>query len=148
MYRRLALMIAVSFVAMYILMYAMVNAPGNVYNSLNQAYMAGLMTASMVIIELGMMWGMYKERKLNLALLTAGAAVLLLCWVGIRRQVAIGDAQFLRSMIPHHAGAILMCQQAPIRDPRIVALCNGPGGIIESQQAEIRQMEEILRDAK
>ena len=148
MYRRFAVMIAISFVAMYVLMYAMVNAFGNVYNSLNQAYMAGLMAASMVIIELAVMWGMYKNRKLNFALMIGGAAALLLCWMGIRRQVAIGDAQFLRSMIPHHAGAILMCQQAPIGDPRIVALCNRPNGIIESQQAEITQMKEMLRDAK
>ena len=148
MYRRFAVMIAVSFVAMYILMYAMVNAFGNVYNSLNQMYMAGLMAASMVIIELAVMWRMYKNRKLNWVLLISGAAALLLCWMGIRRQVAIGDVQFLRSMIPHHAGAILMCQQAPIGDPRIMALCNGPNGIIESQQREITQMKQMLGDAK
>ena len=41
-YGRLIAMVAVSFIAMYILMYAMVDAFGNVYNSVNQAYMAGL----------------------------------------------------------------------------------------------------------
>ena len=29
-------------------------------------------------------------------------------WILIRQQAAITDRQFLRSMIPHHAGAILM----------------------------------------
>jgi uncharacterized protein YcnI len=42
----------------------------------------------------------------------------------MRQQSAISDRQFLRSMIPHHSGAILMCEEAPIRDPRIKDLCN------------------------
>jgi uncharacterized protein (DUF305 family) len=45
-------------------------------------------------------------------------------------------------MIPHHSGAILMCEEASIDDPEIVALC---GQIISSQQAEIEQMEAILK---
>ena len=37
---------------MYILMYAMVNAFANVYPNVNQFYMAGLMTAPMVVCSL------------------------------------------------------------------------------------------------
>jgi uncharacterized protein (DUF305 family) len=59
----------------------------------------------------------------------------------IRQQSAIGDSQFLRSMIPHHAGAILMCRQAPIRDAEIKDLCRS---IIASQQREIDQMKAAL----
>jgi hypothetical protein len=44
-YVRLAIMTALSFISMYVLMYAMVNRFANVYNNLNQFYMAGLMTA-------------------------------------------------------------------------------------------------------
>jgi hypothetical protein len=44
-------MIVLHFIAMYIFMYAMVNVFDNVFNSLNQVYMAALMTASMVLIE-------------------------------------------------------------------------------------------------
>ena len=51
-YGRLLIMALLSFVSMYVLMYAMVNAFANVFSSLNQFYMAGLMTAPMVIIEL------------------------------------------------------------------------------------------------
>ena len=60
----------------------------------------------------------------------------------IRQQTAITDKQFLRPMIPHHSGAILMCEQASIQDPEIQALC---ASIIESQQEEIDQMETILQ---
>jgi len=45
-------MTALSFVAMYFLMYVMVNALDNVYMNFNQVYMAGLMAAPMVLIEL------------------------------------------------------------------------------------------------
>jgi uncharacterized protein (DUF305 family) len=45
-------------------------------------------------------------------------------------------------MIPHHAGAILMCQEAPIKDPEIQKLCER---IIENQQGEIDQMKNKLK---
>jgi hypothetical protein len=71
-YRRLLAMAVLSFASMYILMYAMVDAFDNVFNSLNQFYMAGLMVAPMVIIELVLMWGIYPNRKLNAILLGHG----------------------------------------------------------------------------
>ena len=39
-YKQLAVMLSVSFAAMYVLMYAMVDSLPHVYVSLNQAYMA------------------------------------------------------------------------------------------------------------
>ena len=62
-YVRLLTMIVLSFVSMYILMYAMVDRLENVYNSFNQLYMAGLMTAPMVVLELILMGGMYKNKN-------------------------------------------------------------------------------------
>jgi uncharacterized protein (DUF305 family) len=134
-------MIVLHFIAMYIFMYAMVNVFDNVFNSLNQVYMAALMTASMVLIELPLMSSMYNSKKLNMIILAAVAIMLIGAWFGIRQQAAIGDRQFLRSMIPHHAGAILMCQQASIQDQEIRTLCNN---IISGQRAEIDQMKTIL----
>ena len=121
-YRRFLIMIVLHFIAMYILMYAMVNVFSNVFNSLNQFYMAALMTSSMMLVELPLMMSMYKSKKLNIVVLAVGAVVLLGSWFGIRQQAGIGDRQFLRSMIPHHAGAILMCQQASIEDQEIKSL--------------------------
>ena len=40
-YQHLLIMAVVSFIAMYILMYAMVDTLGNAYNNYNQLYMAG-----------------------------------------------------------------------------------------------------------
>lgn len=140
-YARLAVMAVASFVAMYVLMYAMVNSLGNIYNSINQVYMAGLMAAPMVLIELFVMSGMYRNKRLNAVLMVGSVVATAVFFTLIRQQTLVSDRQFLRSMIPHHAGAILMCEEASIRDPRISELCRT---IISSQREEIGQMTRLL----
>ena len=139
-YRHLAIMAVLSFISMYILMYAMVNSISNVYNNINQFYMAGLMTAPMLLIELLIMRAMYHDRRLNALIIVGSIIAGLAFFLLIRQQAAVTDKQFLQSMIPHHASAILMCQQAPIQDAEIKQLCQK---IISSQQAEIDQMKEM-----
>ena len=140
-YMRLAVMIVLSFISMYFLMYAMVDRLENVYSSFNEFYMAGLMTAPMVVIELVLMGAMYKNKKVNAVCLVLGVVAGVLFWTLIRQQAAVSDKQFLRSMIPHHAGAILMCKEASLEDPEIKALCKG---IVSGQQTEIEQMKALL----
>jgi uncharacterized protein (DUF305 family) len=140
-YTRLAGMTVLSFVAMYILMYAMVDRLGNVFNNVNQVYMAGLMASPMVLIELLLMGNMYPEKKLNLIIAGASVVAGILFFMAIRQQVAVADTQFLRSMIPHHAAAILMCEKAPVQSAEITELCRN---IISSQQREIDQMKALL----
>jgi uncharacterized protein (DUF305 family) len=142
-YGRLLLMAVLSFVSMYVLMYAMVDRFANVYANLNQFYMAGLMAAPMVVIELALMGAMYSDRRKNVIIMAVSLVALVMFWVFIREQTAITDKQFLRSMIPHHAGAILMCEEAPIRDPEIQRLC---AGIVSGQQSEIDQMKAKLAE--
>lgn len=101
-YKHLGIMVALSFVAMYILMYAMVNSFGDVYANINQAYMAGLMASPMVAIALIVMRAMYHNAKLNRLLIGCSLTVGVALFVFIQRQTAVGDRQFLRSMIPHH----------------------------------------------
>jgi uncharacterized protein (DUF305 family) len=140
-YIRLAAMAALSFLSMYALMYAMVDRLQNVYPNLNQFYMAGLMAAPMVLIELALMGAMYPNRKANVVIAVLSVAATVVFFVCIRQQTAVADEQFLKSMIPHHAGAILMCDQAPLQDAEIKELCTK---IISSQQSEIDQMKAIL----
>lgn len=140
-YLKLSVMAILSFMAMYILMYAMVDTFSNVFNSVNQFYMAGLMTMPMIIIELIVMSAMYENQPKNRLIIGLSVVLLILFFMLIRMQTAVSDKQFLRSMIPHHAGAILMCEKAPIEDQEIVALCNG---ILQSQQSEIDWMKAKL----
>lgn len=142
-YARLLIMSVLSFIAMYVLMYAMVNRIENVYPNVNQIYMAGLMTAAMVVIELLVMGGMYPNKKMNVLLLVVSVIALAAFFAFIRQQTAVGNRQFLKSMIPHHASAILMCQQASIKDPQIHSLC---AEIVRGQQAEINQMKKRLSE--
>jgi uncharacterized protein (DUF305 family) len=144
-YVRLAAMVVLSFIAMYLFMYAMINNAANFYPNLNQFYMAGLMTAPMVVFEMLLMGKMYPRKQWNMWITVAGVLALGLFWLGIRKQAAIGDRQFLESMIPHHAGAILMCQQATITDADIERLCDE---IVSSQQKEIAQMKAKLSELK
>ncbi len=142
-YPRLLLMALLSFIAMYILMYVMVDVMGNVYLNINQFYMAGLMTAPMILIELALMGMMYENKRLNAIIMAVSVIVGVALFWFIRQQTAVGDQQFLRSMIPHHGAAILMCEQASIQDPEIQDLC---ARIISSQQSEIDQMQAKLRE--
>jgi uncharacterized protein (DUF305 family) len=135
-------MAGLSFICMFILMYAMVDAWSNVFSNVNQAYMAAVMAAPMVVIELLVMGMMYPNGKLNALLLGACVIVGGLSFAAIRQQTLVGDQQFIRSMIPHHAGAILMCNESAIQDPEIKALCEQ---IRASQTREIAQMKEILQ---
>ena len=140
-YFPLFLMAALSFTVMYILMYAMVDTFNNAIPNLNQIYMAGLMEAPMVVIELLLMKGMYQNKKANAAIIACSVLVMVGFFLLMRQQAAINDKQFLKSMVPHHASAILMCKEAKLKDPEIQALCKE---IIASQQKEIDQMRTKL----
>jgi uncharacterized protein (DUF305 family) len=140
-WNRLLLMGAIHFVLMFILMYAMVDRVDNAILNLNQAYMAAIMTSPMLLLEVWLMGSMYENKRALWAIVAGSLVVFLAAFTFIRQQTAIGDKEFLRSMIPHHASALLMCEQASIEDSEIQDLC---AAILSSQQEQIDQMKEIL----
>ena len=144
-YQKLILMVVLSFASMYILMYAMVDRMENVFPNVNQFYMAGLMTCPMVVIEIALMSMMYNNRRLNIAIVAVAVVALTSFYFAIRQQTGVGDRQFLRSMIPHHSSAILMCESANIKDPEIKKLCSE---IVSGQQKEIDLMKAKLHELK
>lgn len=141
-YLLLAAMLLLSFVSMYVLMYAMVDGLADVYPNRNQTYMAALMTAPMALFELALMRAMYPLARTNAIIAVLALGLLAASFLMIRAQTAIDDRQFLRSMIPHHSGAILMCREADLADAEVKRLCTE---IIEAQRREIDQMRAILR---
>ena len=144
MYLRLMVMAVLSFISMYVLMYMMVDGYDDVFPNRNELYMASLMTAPMIVIELVLMGPMYKSRITNIVIISISLIVLILCIFFIRQQTAIYDKEFLRSMIPHHGGAVLMCgKNNNIQDTEIRELCQG---IISSQQREIDWMKNKLQE--
>lgn len=144
-YTNLLLMMLLSFISMYILMYIMVDSFTNVYPNLNQLYMAGIMVIPMLFIELFFMRSMYANKTLNMCIGAFSFIIFIALIVFIKKQTAISDKEFIKSMIPHHAAAILMCKEAPLQDPELKELCKK---ILAAQQSEIDFMKAKLKTLK
>jgi hypothetical protein len=140
-YRELTIELAIDFVVMYLVMYTMIATLDHFYLNIGNVYMTLMMVTPMALVMLVGMRSMFPSKRLNLAIAVGAAIVFLASFIAMRTQTAVGNEQFLRSMIPHHSGAILMCEESSITDPEISALCDQ---IIKSQKAEIAQMEAIL----
>jgi hypothetical protein len=140
-YIALGVELAVDFVIMYLVMYTMIATLDHFYLNINNVYMTLMMVAPMAVVMLVAMRSMFPSRRTNLVLVAAAALVFAASFFAMRSQAAVGDEEFLRSMIPHHSGAILMCEQASLTDREIIALCDN---IVRSQQDEIAQMRAIL----
>lgn len=140
-YIALLISLVVSYFVMFAIMFSRVNEFNNVFISPNQAYMSGLMVSTMLIIMMLTMSFMYKNKTLNIVLLGLGTALIFIFWTLLRTQAGVGDQQFLRSMIPHHAAAILVCQQSSLTNPRIKELCTE---IVQTQKEEIAIMKELM----
>lgn len=140
-YAKFGLMMASSFVFMYLAMFFNVAQLDHVYLSPTRVFMALYMVGPMAIMMLLFMLGMYTNKKLNaiiisLALLVTGASVYLL-----RTQTTINDTQYMKAMIPHHSIAILVSEQATFEDPETAELAKE---IIAAQKREIAQMKKII----
>jgi uncharacterized protein (DUF305 family) len=143
-YLMFGLNMILSTIIMYLVMFEMIRGWGEFIQNINFFYMALTMAMPMGVLMLLMMSSMYADRRLNLILYGALSLIFVLAFAAVRTQAAVGDKQFLRSMIPHHSGAILMCTKASIRDAEIRQLCFGPNGIVQSQAHEIDQMKRIM----
>lgn len=140
-YWMLAVNLGLSLLVMYVAMFAMIWSFGEFIQNVNFLYMALVMWAPMAIVMLLTMKSMYRDKRLNVILYAVFGLTLVLSFAAIRAQSLVGDRQFLRSMIPHHSGAILMCREADLRDLEIRGLCEG---IVQSQRQEIAQMKRLL----
>ena len=142
-YWRFAAMIATSTVVMYVLMYLNTYAFEHVFWSETRAWMALLMGATMSIIMLGYMLGMYKKRLLNFAIFGCSVAVFAFALWLVRSQATVDDVEYMKAMIPHHSIAILTSERAQITDPRVRKLAHE---IVEAQEREIAEMKYLVMD--
>lgn len=140
-YSKFLLMIFISFLFMFGIMFLNIVELDHFYISLNRIYMAILMASVMAVIMMIMMYGMYPNKKKNNGIIIAGLVLFILSLTGIRTQTSIGDAQYMRGMIPHHSSAILTSEHANIKDPEVRKLADD---IIEAQKKEIAEMKAIL----
>ena len=142
-YLRFGAMIATSTVIMFALMYLNTYAWEHVFYSETRTYMAIVMGATMAIVMLAFMLGMYTNRAANIAIFVGSAAVFAVALWLVRSQVTVGDVSYMRAMIPHHSIAIMTSERAKIEDPRVRKLANE---IIEAQRREIAEMRYLIAD--
>ncbi|MEV7458121.1 DUF305 domain-containing protein [Pseudarthrobacter oxydans] len=141
MYVKFGLILLVSLGLMWVLSMSMIRSVDHFYFNLSNFWMALVMVAAMAIVMVIGMWSMFKNTRANIAMLVGFAVLFGGAFALGRTETFVGNEQFLKSMIPHHSRALLVCQESDITDPEIIDLCKG---IVESQQREIDQMQAIL----
>ena len=141
-YTKFVLMLAASFVAMYITMYLNSYAIDHVYFSLTRFYMSCLGISAMAIIMFVAMRNMYNNKNKNIGIV-AGSIILFITALGLVRTQApiIGDVLWMKAMIPHHSIAILTSERAAIEDPEVKKLAED---IIKAQKKEIADMKRMI----
>ena len=142
-YLRVLLMILTSGAVMYIVMYLNTYQLDHVAWSWTRFFMTMMSTATMAVIMLAFMWGMYKSKTFNAAIIGVAVIVFSLGLWLVRSQTTIGDVAWMRAMIPHHSIAILTSERANIEDPRARELADE---IIQTQKEEIAEMKAIIAD--
>jgi tryptophan-rich sensory protein len=118
-YTKFAAMIATSTIVMFALMYLNTYQLDHIFFSETRLYMALLMGATMAIIMLAFMHGMYKNKKVNAGIFITSFLVFGLSLWLVRSQVTVGQVSWMKAMIPHHSIAILTSERATITDPRV-----------------------------
>ena len=136
-------MITTATIVMYGLMYLNTYALDHVWVSQTRVWMAILMGAVMAIIMLSFMLNMYKNNRINIAIIVAAIALFVGALWLVRSQETVYDVAYMKAMIPHHSIAILTSRRAHIRDPRVRKLADQ---IIESQVREIEEMKQLIAD--
>ena len=141
-YTKFVIMLAGSFIAMYITMYLNTYQIDHVYFSLTRLYMTCLGIAAMALIMFITMRKMYRNKKKNIAIVL-GSIILFVSAFGLVRvqKPIIGDVLWMKAMIPHHSIAILTSERADIKDPEVKKLAED---IIEAQRKEIEDMKAMI----
>lgn len=143
MYWRFGAMILTSMVLMYVVMYLNTFQWSHVQWSETRFFMTILMGATMALVMLGFMLGMYENRRVNLMIVGGAILALVLGTWLVRSQVTVQETSYMSAMIPHHSIAILTSERSEIEDVRV---CELAVAITEAQRREIAEMEWLISD--
>ena len=144
-YGLFAAMIGTAMIVMFILTYLNTFQLSHVRWSETRVYMTFLMGAAMAVIMLSFMWGMYDNRRVNVAIYLGSMVVFVAALYLVRSQTTVQDSSYMRAMIPHHSIAILTSERSQIDDLRVRELADG---IIEAQRREIKEMNWLINDIR
>ena len=141
LYLKFAVIMAISFVIMYLVMFLNVAKFEHIFNSLTRIYMTTLMIATMAISMLLFMWKMYPDKKVNYGIIGFSTIVYFGTLYLLRTQTPINDVQYMKAMIPHHSSAIMTSSKVTFKDPKVKKLAQD---IIEAQEREIAPMKQMM----
>ena len=142
-YGKFLVMIGVSTVIMFCMMYFNVYSLDHIFFSQTRLFMALMMGAMMAIIMLLFMWKMYDNKKMNIGILVVSVVLFFGSLFMVRSQTAVGDTAWMKAMIHHHSIAILTSKNADLSDPRVKELAEK---IIDAQEKEIKEMKELIEE--
>ena len=143
MYLRFGAMIATAMIVMYGVSYLNTYELDHVRWSEERLFMVLLMGATMALVMLGFMLGMYRNRAFNLAIVAVAIVVFGIGLFLARSATSVQDRSYMSAMIPHHSIAILTSENSEISDVRV---CRLAVGIIDAQREEIAEMEWLIAD--
>lgn len=138
-------MILTSMVAMFGVMYLNTYDVEHVEWSETRFFMTFLMGATMTVIMLTFMRGMYSDHRVNLAIYLGSLVVFVAALFLVRSQTTVQDTSYMRAMIPHHSIAIMTSERAEIEDIRVRELADE---IIRAQRREIKEMNWLIEDIR
>lgn len=142
-YAKFGSMILTSTAVMFGLMYLNTYQLNHVFFSETRFYMALVMGATMAVIMLVFMLGMYANRLANISIFIGSIVLFIVALWLVRSQATVGDVSYMKAMIPHHSIAILTSERAHITDPRVRKLADG---IIAAQRREIDEMKALVQE--
>ncbi len=79
--------------------------------SQTRMWMAFVMGATMAIIMLAFMLGMYTDKRANMTIFLGSVAVFAGALWLVRSQATVDDVSYMSAMIPHHSIAILASER-------------------------------------
>ena len=141
-YRKFLLMMGISFVIMYVVMYLNTYELDHVYFSLTRFYMTVLMVTVMAVVMLLLMPMMYPNKTMNGIIMGASLTLFVGALIMVRSQTFVNDTRWMKAMIPHHSIAILTSERANIQDPEVRKLADD---IITAQKREITEMQAMIK---
>lgn len=141
MYLKFGMMMIVSFVIMYSVMFTNVANWDHVMLSTMRTYMSILMVAPMAVFMMLFMWKMYRNKTVNYIIITVAVVVFGVTFYMMRNQTGISDVDYMKGMIPHHSSAILTSERSDLKDPETKKLAEE---IIKAQEEEIALMKQLI----
>ena len=143
-YIRLSLMVGTSVILMFGITYLeSFQIIDHAYFSETRVFVALLMGATMAMVMMTYMLGMYPSKTANISIFFGAVLVFAGLLYLLRSQITVDDVDYMEAMIPHHSIAILTSERAQITDPRVRKLADE---IIKAQRLEIAEMKALIAD--